>query len=184
MSRNRPPVPQADVQGIEPDRYRWRTPRYLFDPLHAEFRFDLDAAASSEDTLCPRFLGRADNCLYDRPWGPQGTRAWYNPPYGRVCADFPGTGAFAEAAAWQAEHHGILVVALLDAATDTATDTAWWRRLFLRASEVRLLPRVHFLAPDGTPGPQPPGGSSVFVLEPRQRPRRVGLWDPKTGWGL
>lgn len=31
----------------------WRTPRYLFEPLHAEFAFTLDGAADEGNALLP-----------------------------------------------------------------------------------------------------------------------------------
>lgn len=60
-----------------------RTPRDVFDPLHAEFRFTVDAAASAENALLPRFWTRSENALH-RDW--RGDRVWCNPPYSNVPA--------------------------------------------------------------------------------------------------
>lgn len=35
----------------------WTTPRSIFDPLHKEFEFQLDAAALSSSALCPLWYG-------------------------------------------------------------------------------------------------------------------------------
>jgi hypothetical protein len=32
------------------EKQDWRTPRSIFDPLHAEFNFTLDAAASADNS--------------------------------------------------------------------------------------------------------------------------------------
>lgn len=55
-----------------------RTPRELFDPLHAEFRFTVDAAASGENALLPAYWTRIDDALSFN-WTHQ--RVWCNPPY-------------------------------------------------------------------------------------------------------
>lgn len=55
-----------------------RTPRDLFDPLHAEFDFTLDAAASHDNALLPAYLTKSSDAL-SLPWREQ--RVWCNPPY-------------------------------------------------------------------------------------------------------
>ena len=55
-------------------RLDWRTPRALFDALHAEYGFTLDGAASPENALLPRFSSAA----VPVPWA--GERVFCNPP--------------------------------------------------------------------------------------------------------
>lgn len=86
----------------------WGTPASVFDPLDAEFRFDLDVAASDWNAKCGRYFTVSDNALW-LPWAP--ARCWMNPPYGR------------ELAAWVSKAHaeagrGALVVGLLPARVD------------------------------------------------------------------
>jgi phage N-6-adenine-methyltransferase len=58
-----------------------RTPRELFDRLHAEFTFTIDAAASPENALLPRFWTKETNAL-DQIWIDE--RVWCNPPYSAI----------------------------------------------------------------------------------------------------
>jgi phage N-6-adenine-methyltransferase len=55
-----------------------RTPRTLFDPLHAEFSFTIDAAASADNALLRRYWSREESALV-RAWDNE--RVWCNPPY-------------------------------------------------------------------------------------------------------
>ncbi len=137
----------------------WATPPKLFAALDREFRFELDAAASAENTKCPRFYSRYDDGL-SQPWAP--SRTWCNPPYGRAVG------------AWVAKAHvesdlGALVVMLLPA----RTDTRWFHEHVIRRAEVRFLPgRVRFVgAKAGAPFP-----SIVVVFRPRPlRHERVAI---------
>lgn len=60
-----------------------RTPRSLFDPLHARFRFTIDVAASADNALLPAFWTKHDDALR-YPW--DGKRVWCNPPYSNIPA--------------------------------------------------------------------------------------------------
>ena len=90
----------------------WTTPQAFFDALHAEFAFDLDAAATAANRKKTRYLG-LDNGLdaLDVLWGMYGTRVWCNPPYSQVRA-------FIDKAAHE-RPRGLLTVMLLPARTDT-----------------------------------------------------------------
>jgi len=114
---------------------RWVTPPEIFDPLHLEFGFDLDAAADSETTRLPRYLWDA-LVLDDWP----GERIWLNPPYGRKLESFVRRAA-AEAA------KGKTVVAMIP----LRGRAAWWHEAVIgRAVEVRFVrKRPRFLTPEG-----------------------------------
>ncbi len=56
----------------------WRTPAALFAPLHAEFGFDLDGAATVDNTLLPQFSE------YALSW--VGRRVFCNPPWNQIPA--------------------------------------------------------------------------------------------------
>ena len=58
-----------------------RTPREFFAPLHERFAFTIDAAASEDNALLPRYWTRAHDALHLR-WS--GERVWCNPPYSDV----------------------------------------------------------------------------------------------------
>lgn len=60
----------------------WETPASVFDPLHAEFGFTLDAAALPHNAKCERYLTPDDDALCDS-WSRRGPEViWLNPPYG------------------------------------------------------------------------------------------------------
>lgn len=190
----------ATARGHNPDdsaiKRRWRTPPALFAAEHATYKFGLDAAAEPGANLCPSYFWPGFSCLTNR-WAPyclpnsRGERwAWANFPWGprftacpASCSrdhvhyreSFPGTEAFVSRALDQAPT--LTGVELL---LPTAADTRWWRRLFVRAALVKLLPRVAYIDPDtGRPAEAPPGGGcTLFVLDNRATgPRRVVLAD-------
>lgn len=121
---------------VEEMSERWITPPEIFDPLMAEFDFDLDAAADEVTTRLPNYLTDALN-VTDWP----GKRIWLNPPYGRQLEPF------VRKAAAEAEK-GKTVVALIP----FRCRAAWWHDCVIgSASEVRCIrKRPHFLRPDGS----------------------------------
>lgn len=56
------------------------TPSYLFDPLHEEFHFTIDAFASAENALLDKYWTEKDNA-YEKSW--RNHRVFANPPYSR-----------------------------------------------------------------------------------------------------
>lgn len=52
----------------------WATPQDVFDKLDAEFHFDLDPCASSENAKCKAFYTLQDNGL-EHSWGGVGCSA-------------------------------------------------------------------------------------------------------------
>lgn len=133
----------------------WATPPEIFDPLHEEFRFTLDVAASQSNTKCLQFFTEAEDGL-SLPW--TGERVWMNPPYGREIY------AWTRKARIESERAEV-IVGLLPA----STDLAWWHEDVLPyAASVRYLRgRVRFL----TDGPYRASGffPSVVVVWNRHR---------------
>ncbi len=137
-----------------------RTPDSLWLPLHAEFGFTLDAAASAENAKCERFFTAADDGL-SYSW--QGERVWCNPPYSDC-------GAWVNKARIEFIHGCDLIVMLLPA---NRTEQGWWqehvepmRQLNLVRS--RFLPgRIRFDVPEGTytdpRGNRPPFGCVLLI---------------------
>lgn len=128
----------------------WATPPEVFDPLHAEFGFTLDACATAANAKLPRYFTEVENGL-EQDWS--GERVFLNPPYGREI--YPWTRKARLSAA-----SGALVVGLLPA----STDLAWWHEDVVAAgAEVRYIRgRVRFL----TGGPYRASGffASVVVI--------------------
>ena len=113
-------------------RYDWQTPPEIFNPLHEEFEFTLDAAATAENTMLPRFWTEEENGL-KQSW--EGERLWINPPYGKIGIQF-----IMKAHTREAE----LSVLLLPVRSDTKV----WHECILHgeADEIRFLRgRVQFV---------------------------------------
>jgi phage N-6-adenine-methyltransferase len=154
--------PQQAVRDDVDDRH---TPPTLFAERHALFRFTVDAAASAENALLPRFWTREDDGLA-QSW--VGERVWCNPPYSNI-------GAWVKKAA---EGGAALVDMLLPA---NRTEQRWWQEYIEPFREARVrtrfLPgRMRFGHPAGwaTPpkGDRPPFGV-VLVTWGTARPRRT-----------
>jgi site-specific DNA-methyltransferase (adenine-specific) len=120
----------------------------VFDPLHQEFGFTLDACATIINAKLPRFYSEAENGLA-QDWA--GERVFMNPPYGREI--YPWTHKARTEA-----RRGALVVGLLPA----STDLAWWHDDVVAAgAEIRYIRgRVRFL----TGGPYRASGFFASVL--------------------
>ena len=104
----------------------WETPWNLFNQLDAEFHFNTDVCATSENKKCAHFYSKEEDGL-KQTW--KGT-CWMNPPYGRVIKDW------VEKAYKATLESAETVVCLLPA----RTDTAWWHEFVIpHASEIRFL---------------------------------------------
>ena len=141
----------------------WQTPLDLFDRLDAEFHFDLDAAASEGNALCPSFytadgfyvagtlyVSGADALSDNRAW-PHRCVAYLNPPYSML-REFLAR-ALAES------RRGCTVVALVPARTDTRA----WAESAWKAAEVRFITgRLRF----GGASASAPFPSAILVFRP------------------
>jgi phage N-6-adenine-methyltransferase len=140
----------------------WATPQDTFDAMHREFQFDVDLAASQENTKCEEFYSIEKSALAAH-WAedfPDGI-GWCNPPYSRGLQ-----GKFIEKAAAE-RLNGFTTVMLLPARTDTRAfhthiydETTWSAR---KGVEIRFLRgRLKFGgAKDSAPFP-----SMIVVFRP------------------
>ena len=135
----------------------WRTPAKVFDYFDKKFNFDLDAAASPHNALCPKYYTSEDSAL-DKTWHSIGTRVWVNPPYGR------------EIGVWikkckQESEKGCIVAALIFA----RTDTRWWHdHIMGSATMVYLIEgRIKFLTGTGEETNSAPAPSCLVVWVPK-----------------
>ncbi|MGL4939404.1 phage N-6-adenine-methyltransferase [Shewanella sp.] len=128
----------------------WQTPDYIFTPLHHEFSFSVDVAASDKNHLLPLYFTEQDDALSvdwlsKIPKG--GSRAaWCNPPYSNI-------GPWMKKAANEAKVNGIITVMFVP----NTPDAGWWP---MNASEIRFIVgheqdggrnvsgRIHFLRAD------------------------------------
>lgn len=133
-----------------------RTPRELFDPLHEEFRFTLDAAASADNALCDRFYDlESDGLVQTWAWD----RVWCNPPYSNCRA-------WVEKADFEFFTKGCkLIVMLLPA---NRCEQGWWQDLIepgRRESRIEVRfqrGRLRFDTPDHDYTKQPKGNRPPF----------------------
>jgi site-specific DNA-methyltransferase (adenine-specific) len=138
----------------------WTTPQNLFDQLNAEFDFEIDLAATAENTKCASFYSLQLDSL-SQHWGSRFARGWLNPPYSRgLCRHF------IEKAARQ-RRMGFLTVMLLPSRTDTKAfhahiyDIDTWQPR--NGIEIRLLAGRLRFSNSKTPAPFP---SMIVIFRP------------------
>lgn len=143
------------------------TPDYLYKPLDAEFRFEIDAAASPENTKCRHYLDHVDNAIntswdkFARLVGAQPI-FWCNPPYSR------GNVAAFVKKAHEESQKGATVVMLLPA----RTEQSWFHDIVLKHAEVRFIrKRVTFVG--GATSARFP---SLVAIFPNRRERKERAW--------
>ena len=102
----------------------WGTPIDLFNKLFREHRFTVDAAASDDNWLLPKYWTERDDGAA-QSWA--GERVWCNPPYGRAATPF-----IRKAASREAD----LSVLLLPARTDTKI---WHECIFDVADDIQFI---------------------------------------------
>lgn len=148
------------------ERLDWQTPDWLFVALDAEFQFDVDAAATSANTKCKRFIGpdhplAAQRDALQCSWAPTIKNmlwgVWLNPPYGRDIGDW-----YAKAYE-QSRRRGVTVVMLVNA----NTETTYWEKWAKQASEIRFISgRVGYDHPDTgeSTGHMQTKGSAIVIF--------------------
>lgn len=143
----------VDSTTPDEDKDEWRTDPLLFELCNREFKFNLDVAASDENTLCDTWYTKEDNAL-KRNWGMvrQLTNVWCNPPFS-LKHDFLQKGI-------EEHEKGVNCCFLVPA---DAPETSWWLHaaydttypvggtwLWRPRFHVRnLRPRVNYYTPDG-----------------------------------
>ena len=102
----------------------WTTPKELFAKLNRRFLFNLDAAASDENHLCPDYFTKETDGL-SQSW--EGMRVFCNCPYSQIKL-------------WVAKFcmeagRTLLIAALVPA----RTDTRWWHKYIVEADKIVFL---------------------------------------------
>lgn len=99
----------------------YETPQGLFEQLNNIYKFDLDAAATHENTKCKKWLGPGglveDSLTVN--WEDFGKSIWLNPPYDSKLQD-----RFVQKA-YETSLKGATVVLLLPSRTDTKRFHNW-----------------------------------------------------------
>lgn len=105
----------------------WETPQDLFDSLNKEFHFTLDPASRDYNHKCAKYYTEKEDGL-SKDW--TGETVFCNPPYGRSI------GKWVEKCYKEHTEHGVTVVMLIPA----RTDTSWFHEyIYNRASEIRFV---------------------------------------------
>ena len=130
------------------NKHDWKTPPRVFDPLNREFGFTVDAAATAENTLLPRYWTSDIDALAQN-WS--GERIWCNPPYGREQI------LFLEKAAGRAADVAVFLI-------PARTDTAVWHDIIFPLADIRFIRgRIRFVgAPASAPFP-----SAIVIFRKR-----------------
>lgn len=128
---------------IEPEwgtgdpRDRWRTPRPLFDRLHKEFRFDVDAAADESNHLLSAWWGPGGYHVNGLSMLTTDKIVWCNPP-------------FSEIGKWAKMLSRLQATAVM-LIPGNRTGRKWWREWVIgKAAEVRCIEgRVQYIPAPG-----------------------------------
>lgn len=140
----------------------WRTPPEIFAALNAEFCFQIDAAASAENTLCRLFITEEQDTLATN-WAEMISApgyAWLNPPYSDI-APF-----VRKAAEESSQQVGTVMLVPAD------TSVGWFSEALLTASEVRFITagRLSFInVTTGKPVNGNNKGSMLIIWHPYPR---------------
>jgi len=166
-----------------PPRNDWRTPRALWDTLHTEYRFNLDAAADVQNTKCWRYFdGSEGRDALKRDWfSPdllaEDVRAFGNPPYSpKGSVEDWLTKAIEQAS------HGVFSVFLVP----MATSVAWFNdRVIPYAEWHSFLGRIQFedpLATADSARTSPKQDNLLVIYDPRSEVTgHTAVRDSKTG---
>lgn len=138
----------------------WMTPPWVYKPLGP---FDLDAAATRENTIAPRFITAEDDaftCDWTK-FAPHGSSVWCNPPYSKEAG--PLSSWIDLFVSW-AEFYDIIALLPAD------TSTKWFHKVwdndqegFMCRRGIFLERRVRHIDPiTGKPGGSPKFGSLLL----------------------
>lgn len=142
------------------DKDTYRTPSYVFNAMNRRFKFNLDACASKENTLCRYFVNAEEDITKQETINSvqPGFRVWINPPYSNPMP-------FVQAAIKLMIERDCTVVMLLPA----DKSTQWFKEALKAATEVIDIVggRINFINP--VTGAEVKGnnkGSMLVVFDP------------------
>ena len=144
----------------------WYTPKYIFDAMGTGF--DLDVAAPADlshiHTPASTFI-HADSL--DRKWF---GFVWMNPPFGGRNSLIPWLDKFF------AHGNGV-------ALTPDRTSAPWWQAAALKADALlHVNGKVRFIRPDGSEGPSPTNGTTLFAAGEKGVAALRAAADEGLGW--
>ena len=110
----------------------WETPKEVFNKFNSIFNFELDAASTIENKLCPNYYTLEDDSL-KQDWSKFET-VWCNPPYGRKIGKFIEKG-------YVTSKTGTIVCFLIP----SRTDTKWWYEYCSKGYVIFIKGRLKFV---------------------------------------
>ena len=142
-----------------------RTPTDLYEALNARYGpFELDVAASSENTKCDVYITEEQNALKQSwntlyasnvLWMAAGINVWCNPPYHSI-------DDWVNHAIKQVGHSCQSITMLLP----NRTDRPWFKTLLTHAKHIHFIQgRLRFTGPHQIKNQSAPQGSIVFYLD-------------------
>jgi site-specific DNA-methyltransferase (adenine-specific) len=152
----------------------WQTPKWLFRVLSNRYgEFDLDACASAENALCPKFYTKEEDAIM-QPWH---GNVWCNPPYRH-----PGPAEIVQKC--YRETHITKTAKQVVLLVNTAVDTRWFHQAFHQANHIWLFRgRIKFEAPEqyfNNGSPRYTNSLIVFNQDDEHN-GIIGYLDAKTG---
>ena len=150
-------------QRTEQSKDNWETPLELFNPLNALYDFNIDAAATKENSLCIDYL--KDAFTEDWDLGLTHRRVWCNPPFSQKVE-------FLE--------RMLCYIQVLDYSffllPNNSRETFWWNEFVVPYADliINLVGRVNFCY-KGKPSKQCNFPSCLAVFRPRLLASRYGV---------
>ena len=183
---------------IDPHQ-EWETQNNFFDLVNKEFKFQLDAAATKENTKCGRFITPQTDALKCDTWISRSVRrVWLNPGFGDL-------GPWMERAYYEAQKHEEAIVVVMSIISSSAN---WWMDWAIKASEIRLIggKRLQFIPAPGVKATSNPRDNCIVIfthnsvkrklfqlkrgpqhsrtVEPIDKPINIWTWDWQAGLQL
>lgn len=142
-----------------------RTPKPFFDLINSRFHFDLDAAATLKNSLCPVCFTKEMDAL-KLNWNFQHhTRVWCNPPYSNGIV-----GKFVEKGYLESLKGATVVMLITSDVSPEYYDTC-----ALAAEWITIKGRIEFWHEDGTPiKGSSMFGSNLIVFDQKQKVEQGG----------
>ncbi len=144
----------------------YQTPWWLFVELQKRWEFTLDAAASHENALLPRYLTAEADAL-THPWDKV---TFCNPPYRDI-------GPWLMRGIHQAYTDMCTTVFLVPA----TFETQWYREHHIYARSEIIYPRVNFCTATGIVAGVPTA-SQLFIVDPVTTSRLASLHTPRVSF--
>jgi len=134
----------------------WQTPPWFFEACDRIWGpFEVDAAASKANKLCPMRLGKEFGSGGGKPWPFEDKRVWLNPPYRNMAG-------WVETVIEEAKERNNTTVLL----GPIPRGDMWTIRLRNHAEIVEIDGRLKFIDPEKKGRAQPMGGNILAIVRP------------------